>query len=44
MARTSSVRCCSDKTARYSMEQTVSMAVDDPSANVLTDDSDSGSV
>ena len=44
MASTSSVSCPSDKTVHYSMEQTVSTAVDDQSLNVLTADSDSGSV
>ena len=44
MANTLSVSCPSDKTVHYSMEQTVSMAVDDQSLNVLAADSDSGSV
>ena len=44
MASTSSVSCSSDKTVRYSMEQAVSMAMDNQSLNVLAADSDSGSV
>ena len=44
MACTSSVNCSSHATVHYSMEQAMSMVMDDQSLNVLAADSDSGSV
>ena len=42
MASTSSASCSSRSTPRYSMEQAISMVMDDQSPNALAADSDSG--
>ena len=44
MANTLSMTCSSNATVRYSTEQTMSMAMDDLSANEPIADRDSGSV